>query len=362
MSSTGADIRVDAARLRRAVAAVFESLGMQASESARVADHLVEANLRGHDSHGVGMLPVYVANALSGEMKISVSLATVIDDGPILVFDAGLGIGQIAAHDAIGHAIERARAHGACVLGLRNSHHIGRIGAWAEQCAAAGMVSAHFVNVVSTPSVAPFGGLAPRVGTNPMAVGLPRAGRPPVVVDFATSRLAVGKVRVAHNKREPLPEGVLLDATGEPTQNPGALFGSPPGAILPFGEHKGWALAFACEILAAALTGGETQAGPKRRDAVVNCMLSLVVSPERIGTAGSYFRELEAFVDWVRSPPRGRAPSVLLPGEPELARRAERLAEGVPIDPTTWKQIVACAESASLGAEAFAELSGVTRP
>lgn len=362
MSAPSTDVRVEATRLRGTVGAVFEALGMGKGDAALVAEHLVEANLRGHDSHGVGMLPVYVANALSGEMKVTAPLAKVHDVGAVLVFDADLGIGQVAAHQAIAHGIDRARTQGACVLGLRNSHHIGRIGAWAEQCAAAGMVSAHFVNVVSTPSVAPFGGIAPRVGTNPMAVGLPRTDHPPVVVDFATARLAVGKIRVAHNKRETLPDGVLLDARGEATRDPGALFASPPGAILPFGEHKGWALAFACEILAAALVGGATQTGPKKRNAVVNCMLSLIVSPERIGTAGTYFRELEAFADWVRAPAHGRASSVLLPGEPELARRAERLAAGVPIDATTWSQIAACAASAGIGARRFAEMSGIIPP
>ena len=132
------------------------------------------------------------------------------------------------------------------------------------------------------PAVAPHGGRAPRVGTNPFAVGMPRQGQEPVIVDFATSRLAVGKIRVALNTGASLPDGVLIDGAGEPTNDPATHFATPKGAILPFGEHKGWALAFACETLAAALTGGTVQKGPKLRNAVVNCMLSILIDPQSV--------------------------------------------------------------------------------
>ena len=357
--ASAADVRIRADALDAAVASILAALGIGARERAIVAGHLVEANLRGHDSHGVGMLPAYVANVLSGEMRRDGALRAVSDAGATLVFDAELGIGQVAAHDALEAAIARAARDGTCVLALRHAHHIGRIGAWAEQCAAAGLVSIHFVNVVSTPSVAPFNGRAPRVGTNPMAIGIPRRGADPVIVDFATSRLAVGKIRVARNKGETLPEGVLLDSGGEPTRSPGALFATPPGAILPFGEHKGWALAFACEALGAALTGGTVQKGPKRRNAIVNCMLSILISPERLGTGESYFRELEDFVAWAQKPPEGHLPGVLLPGDPERIRRAERLRDGIPVDAATWDQIRAAAVSAGIDAAAFDSTSGL---
>ena len=129
--------------------------------------------------------------------------------------------------------IARARDLGTCIVSLRDSHHIGRIGHWAEQCAEAGLVSIDFVNVVSEPSVAPFGGTMPRLGTNPFAAGFPRPEGPPIVVDFATSRWAVGKVRVAFNKGEEVPPGTLLDAAGQPTLDASALFG------VPFGRTRG---------------------------------------------------------------------------------------------------------------------------
>lgn len=339
--------KVSADGLRELTFRMFRSLGSSETESRRVAEHLVEANLRGHDSHGVGMLPVYVANALSGEMILNHAPDIVQDLGALVVSDGGRGVGQTVAAESMKLACERAAKQGSCIMAVRNSHHMGRIGAWAERCAAAGMVSIHFVNVVSTPSVAPFGGRAPRVGTNPFAVGVPRKDAPPVIVDFATSRIAVGKVRVALNTGAALPEGMLLDGEGNPTTDPGAHFREPKGAILPFGEHKGWALAFACEALAAALSGGQTQKGPKSRDAVINCLMSIVVDPRVIGTQESYISELEGFIRWVQTPGAAGG-EALLPGDVERRTREERLAGGVPIDRMTRQQLIASAVKSGL--------------
>ncbi len=342
------EVRIENERLRELVRDIFAAAGSDARECALVADHLVEANLRGHDSHGVGMLPAYIANALTGECRLNATPTVAADLGSMLIVEADRGLGQTMAHDAVAMAIDRARAQGSCILSLRNSHHIGRIGHWSEQCVRAGMVSLHFVNVISTPAVSPHGGFAARVGTNPISIGLPRPGRDPFIVDFATSRLAVGKVRVAYNKGVDVPEGVLIDGAGEPTTDPAALFEEPLGALRTFGEHKGWALSFACDLLAGALAGGATQKGPKSRDAIINNMFAVIVSPEAMGTAASYAREIEAYAEWVTRPPEGRGPSVLLPGQPELATRADRLANLIPVDTNTWEQILSAAESVKL--------------
>jgi uncharacterized oxidoreductase len=331
-------------RLNQIVRAIFMAAGSSEREAALVADHLVEANLKGHDSHGVGMLPAYIDNARTGALTLNQSLSVVLDAGPLIICDGLVGLGQAMAHDAISIGIERALATGACILGLRNSHHIGRIGHWAEQCAAAGLVSIHFVNVVSEPSVAPFGGTQARVGTNPFAVGIPRAQEPPVIVDFATSRLAMGKVRVAFNKGESVPPGTLLDTSGQPTNDPAVMFAEPIGALLPFGEHKGWGLSLACELLGAALTGGKTQSGPKRSNAIINSMFSVLVSPDRLGTEASFNHEIDAFVTWVQSGAT-KAMQVLLPGDPERVIKRQRERDGIPIDQKTWDQIVMSAEA-----------------
>jgi len=344
MNSASASMIVPPDKLHDIVRTIFSAAGSTDREARLVADHLVEANLRGHDSHGVGMIPTYIANARDGSLILNQTLSVGFDSASLVVLDGGLGIGQVMAHDAIEAGIERAANAGACIVGLRNSHHIGRIGHWAEQCAAAGLVSIHFVNVVSTPAVAPFGGTKARVGTNPFAVGIPRAGEPPIIVDFATSRLAAGKVHVAFNKGVSLPEGALLDAGGHPTTDPSALFSDPPGALLPFGEHKGWGLSVACELLGAALIGGKTQSGPKQGNAIVNSMLSILVSPDRLGTRANLDDETDAFVSWARSEAT-RTAQILMPGDPERETKRWREANGIPIDARTWEEIEAAAES-----------------
>jgi hydroxycarboxylate dehydrogenase B len=353
------EIRVSQDKLRAAVRMLFASAGSNEREQRLVADHLVEANLRGHDSHGVGMIPAYITNFAAGEMKLNASPTVAVDTGALIVCDGGMGLGQSIAHDSVALAVERAKDKGSCILSLRNSHHIGRIGHWSEQCAAAGLVSLHFVNVISDPAVAPFGGRAARIGTNPVSIGVPRRGQEPVIVDFATSKLAVGKVRVAYNKGVPVPDGVLLDAAGEPTNDPAALFEDPRGTLLPFGDHKGWGLALACELLAGALSGGGTQHHPKRRQAIVNNMFSVVVSPDAVGTAETFFPQIDAFIEWARTPLPGREASVLIAGEPERRTRAERIRDGVPVDRTTWDQIGAAAETVGLARAALQDAAGL---
>jgi uncharacterized oxidoreductase len=331
------EVVVEHGVLRGFVSDIFVKAGSNAREASLIATQLVEANLAGHDSHGVGSIPVYVRNVRSGDLPLNQDLTVVLESGPLLVCDGNGGAGQVMGHDAISRAIAVAHEQGACILGLRNSHHLGRIGQWASQCADAGLVSIHFVNVISAPCVAPFGGTQSRLGTNPFAVGIPREGERPILIDFATSKLAVGKVRVAMNEGRQLAEGVLLTPEGVPTTDPSKLFGNPRGVLMPFGEHKGWGLGLACELLGAALTGGKTQTGPKRRDAVINSMLSIVISPERLGTEETYFAEIARFTQWARSDANK---DVLLPGDIEARTREERIASGVPIDAKSWSDIV----------------------
>jgi uncharacterized oxidoreductase len=236
---------------------------------------------------------------------------------------------------------------------LSNSHHLGRIGHWAEQCAEEGLVSIHFVNVLTRPIVAPFGGRDARLGTNPFCVGIPRPSEPPIVLDFATSKIAQGKTRVAYNQGVPLEPGTILDDHGEPTTDPRYTVVEPYGALLPFGGYKGAGLALMCELLGGALAGGATLRslgdGGRR---VLNGMFSIVVDPRPLGTAEHLAREMEAFVAWyTASPPADGVERVQLPGDPERACKAERLAEGIPVDAATWREIVAAA--AKLGVDAL---------
>jgi uncharacterized oxidoreductase len=346
---TTAGVTVAAEPLRALVRAVVRQGGSSEREAVLVAEQLVEANLTGHDSHGVGMLPRYVEALAEGGLRVNRRLSVLRDAGTILMLNGNAGYGQVMAYDAMALGIERAAEHGVAVVGLANSHHIGRIGHWAEQCIAANLVSIHFVNVISRPVVAPFGGRDARFVTNPFCVGIPMAGGEPIVLDFATSRIAMGKVRVAFNKGEQVRPETLLDAAGEPTTDPAALFAEPGGAILPFGEHKGYGMAVVCEILGGALAGGLTLHARPTSRAIINNMLSFIVDPEALGTAELLAREAKAFADWVcASPPTAGVDRVLLAGDPERAWRRDRGANGIPIDATTWAQIVDAAARAGV--------------
>jgi uncharacterized oxidoreductase len=328
--------------LRDAMAQVVRGFGSSDAEVAAVADNLIAANLTGHDSHGIGMLPRYADAFLEGGLKPNAHVSIELDNGTMLRLNGNRGFGQVIGQQAMALAIERARGAGSCIVALGNSHHLGRIGAWAEQVAAAGLVSMHFVNVISRAIVAPHGGSDARFGTNPVCIGVPLAGRPPVILDFATSMIAQGKTRVAHNKGESVPPGHLIDDQGRETQNPRYSVIPPFGALLTFGTHKGYGLALMCELLGGALAAGMTQRdddASQRR--VLNGMFSVLVDPAALGDRAHFEREALAFLDWVKgSPPRDGYEAVAVAGDPERAMRARRTAEGVPVDATTWREIL----------------------
>jgi hydroxycarboxylate dehydrogenase B len=271
---------------------------------------------------------------------------TRLDTGTLLALDGQAGFGQVIGHEAMQLGIARAKEHGSCIVALANAHHLCRIGAWAEMAVAEGLVSMHFVNVISRPIVAPWGGRDARFGTNPFAVGIPVPGRAPVILDLATSVIAQGKTRVAHNKSEPLAPGQLLDNFGEPTTDPKFGVIEPIGALRTFGEHKGFGLALVCELLGGALAGGLAVHGPTDgRQRVLNGMLTVLFDPQRLGQSSIYTGEMQAFLDWVvASPPQAGTERVLVAGEPERISRAKRLAEGIPVDATTWTQLLAAAD------------------
>jgi uncharacterized oxidoreductase len=251
--------------------------------------------------------------------------------------------------------IERALQHGTAIIALKNAGHIGRVGAYSEQALAAGLISIHFVNVAGSVLVAPFGGTERRFSTAPFSVGVPTD--PPVVLDFATSRVAEGKVLVASNGGKALPHDALVEPDGTLSADPHTLYGpydqigprSPSaglGAIRAFGEHKGSGLAFMCELLAGAFTGGGTSGPVDARGRITNGMLSIFISPKHFGTEAAFRQTAQDYVAWVKScRPDTPGGEVLAPGEPEARLRAERLAKGVPLQPDTWESIVRCARA-----------------
>ncbi|MFZ9374077.1 MAG: malate/lactate/ureidoglycolate dehydrogenase [Burkholderiaceae bacterium] len=351
--------RIAADALRANASALLRAAGSAAAEAQQVAEHLVLANLSGHDSHGVGMLPRYVDAVLEGGLKPNQSAQVLLDTGALLRVDGQRGYGQVIGAQAMELAMARARQHGSCILSVANAHHLARIGHYAEMAVAQGLVSIHFVNVLSRPIVAPFGGGDGRFGTNPCCIGIPMAGREPFVLDFATSRVAQGKMRVAHNEGRRVEPGLLIDERGQPTTDPGVVVVPQPGgglgALLPFGEHKGYGLALACELLGGALAGGGTwHRAPDAARAVINGMFAIVIDPERLGTREAFEREARAFADWLRESPAVDDDGVQLPGEPERRARAERSAHGIVIDDGTWAEIVQSGAKVGMPAAAFA--------
>lgn len=345
-----ATVTVMPEKLRTAVRHICLAGGSNEREATLVADNLVLANLSGHDSHGVGMLPQYILAVVEKRLNVNQSVRVTGDAGAILNLDGGMGYGQVIGHEAMELGIRRARETGACIVSLRDSHHIGRIGHWGEQCAAAGMISTHYVNVVGRPPlVAPFGGSDARFATNPYCCAIPAAepGGEPIVLDMATSKIAMGKVRVAMNKGEQVPPGTLIDSHGNPTNDPTTMFNPPLGAILAFGEHKGYGLAVIAELLAGAFTGGNTmKPGSWVTNTITNNMFSVIVDPARLGGADKWRSEVQAFVDFVKASPKAPgSEGVQIAGEPERRYRAKRNHDGIPVDATTWSEIIAAGES-----------------
>jgi uncharacterized oxidoreductase len=343
---------VDHAELTRTVERVFAAAGSAEDEAAIIAGHLVEANLRGHDSHGIGMIANYLRNLGAGKAAANVKGHVVSEAGSMIVYDGDRGWGQIVAREATLLGIKKAKETGVAVVALRNAHHIGRVGTYGEMCAGAGMVSISFVNITDQrPAVAPWRGADARFGTNPVTVAIPGPTPDrPIIADMATSKIAMGKVRVARNKGEQVAPDILLDSDGNATTDPNVMYRRPRGALMTFAEHKGYALAFICEILAGAVTGSGTMR-PERQDAesVTNGMLLVVIDPARLAEPGWINDEIKAMTDYVTaSRPRKAGEPVLIPGDPERLTKAKRIAEGVPIDDETWREFAVAARGVNV--------------
>ena len=298
------------------------------------------------------MLSTYVRTIKAGLLAPGTPAKLVKDDGSILIFDGQRGFGQRVAFEAMNAAIDRCRETGLTIMALRNAHHIGRVGSYGEQSIAAGLVSLHFVNVIDhQPLVAPFGGRDARYSTNPVCIAVPATTEnPPVLLDMATSRIARGKAMVAMNRGEKLAEGLIIDSDGEPSTDPSVMFRSPGGALLPLGEHKGYGLAFICELLAGVLTGGGTiQPGNPRNGSIINNMMTFVVDPGRLVDHAWMQAEIDAVTSYIKaSPPFDPAVKVRIAGDPEREKFTERSAKGIPIEDVTWSELLQAGADAGL--------------
>ncbi len=333
-------------RLCELASAIFRAAGCQPAEAERIASHLVEANLVGHDSHGVIRVPSYVQWLRDGKVLANRTLQVVFENEALAVVDGQFGFGQTIGEQATELGIEKSAKHGVAVVALRNAGHLGRIGDWPLMAARAGKLSLHFVNTTGAGIlVAPHGGIERRLSANPIAAGIPIQGSAPLILDMSACTLAEGKIRVALNKGVSVPEDCLIDAEGRPTTDPRVFYANPPGAILSIAGHKGYGLAVLCEVLAGALTGGGCS-DPANAGRVVNGMLSIFLDVSRFQADDAFAAEIERFVAWVKSSAKAMpGGEILMPGEIEERTKAQRLREGIDVDETTWSQVLETARS-----------------
>jgi len=354
---------IPAADLQRLVRDIFTAADCPLAEAERIALYLVKANLAGHDSHGVVRVQRYIQMKAEGLIHGGREAKVVVSTPVLAVVDGQFGFGQTVAPRAFEIGVEKCKAMGLAAVALRNAGHIGRVADWAEMAAQQGLVSVHFVNAAGSVLVAPFGSVERRFSTAPYCVGVPVSGREPVVLDFATSLVAEGKVLVASQGGKPIPKDALIGPDGRPSDDAMLLYGDyrasgkrdikqGQGALRTFGEHKGSGLALMCELLGGALTGNSC-ATPGRPFA--NGMLSIYIDPQRLDPDGMFPPEVVRYVDFVKAAkPAPPASETLLPGEPEARTRAQRLAQGVPLPRETWDLLLQSARSVGLDVDAVA--------
>lgn len=265
--------------LQELVTQIFTAAGCEPAEAAIISDHLVQANLTGHDSHGVIRTPIYVQWLREGKVRANQRATVLFENDVIAVVDGGLGFGQSIAQQAMTLGIAKAKKSGVGVIALRNTGHVGRVGHWAEMIVNAGLISLHFVNTSGLGMlVAPVGGINRRLSANPVSVGIPIAGGESIIYDISTSSVAEGKLKVAFNKGVPVPEGCIIDSKGQPTCDPKVFYADPPGAILPFGGYKGYGLGIVTEIL-AVLSPAAAAPFRERRSSSRGCFPSSSTPP-----------------------------------------------------------------------------------
>jgi len=342
-------MKIDHERLKTLVSSIFHAAGCHAPEHERIAHYLVESNLVGHDSHGVIRVPIYIQWLRAGKVLANQQLRVVFQNDVIAVADGQYGFGQTMAEQAMTLGLGKVRKQGVAVVALRNPGHVGRVGDWAEMAAHAGIISLHFVNTSGMGIlVAPYGGIERRLSANPVAAGIPRKGHPPIIWDISTSTIAEGKIKVALNKGIPVPDNCIIDSQGRPTNDPKVFYGPPPGAILPFGGHKGFGLGMIAEVLAGALTGNGCS-NPEHADRLTNGMLTILFDPAAFQVDDTFAGEINRFIDYVKSSPKVSVDGeILMPGEIEERNRIRRKRDGIELDETTWGQIQATARSLSI--------------
>ncbi len=324
--------RFAASALHEFVASALERTGARPEDAGLVTEGLVAADLRGVHTHGVLRAGIYVTRLRAGSINADASLSVVADTGPVAVVDAGAGFGIAMAARAMDLAADRAAAHGAGFVGVRNSNHCGMLAWLAMRAVALGMVGVAISNADS--QVAPWGARTKYLGTNPLAIGVPAGEEPPLVLDMATSVVPHSRIQAAEARGEQIESGWALDSKGRATTDPAAAL---CGALLPFGGPKGSGVSFMIDVLAGLLTGALS--GPAiaplyeqldRPQGVGHLMLALSV--EAFGPKAKFAARVDNLIREVRSlPPAEGYDRVYLPGEREHLSMLDYSRNGIPL-------------------------------
>lgn len=332
------------ADLTRFSSALFCAAGVAPAEADLVAHSLVQSNLRGHDSHGVMRIPFYIGKILDGTLDSKAKLVVEKESASSLVCDGGWGLGQVLSQDMMRRLITKCQTSAIVCGTLRRACHIGRLGEYAEMAASQGLTAMVIVNNHGAGQrVSPVGGKRPRLGTNPICIGMPGGATGPFIFDIGTSATAEGKVRVKKIAGQQVPLGWILDPDGKPTTDPNQLYGNPPGTILPLGgdqAYKGFGLAFMIEMLAGGFSGGQC-AFPNPPAPLGNCAMFWVMNPEFFAGPKHLLKEVGQLESYVRDVPRiDGVNEVTLPGDPERRTLHTRSQTGIPLDDGNWKALV----------------------
>ena len=337
-------ITFSAQQLREVGLQLFLAAGVPEHVACEVTDSLVLSNLLGMDSHGIVRIPNYVESISRGAIVPDAEPEVVRDNGVAVLMDGRKAFGQIAAKKATKLAMEKCRQRAIGAVSFTDVYHIGRLGEYVALAADHGLIGVMFANG-SRPGglVAPFGGRQRMLGTNPIAFAIPAGSHPPLVADFATSAVAEGRIRLALRGGKTLPSGWLIDREGNPSVEPSSLYDG--GAILTFGEHKGFALSLLVEILGGILSGAETPIFPDY-EYMHNGVFVLAIDPTFFHPKENYQAAVAFLFTTIKNAlPALGSSGTLIPGEPERRTQATREKEGIPVDESTWKELLGVASN-----------------
>ncbi|MDI9332667.1 MAG: Ldh family oxidoreductase [Alphaproteobacteria bacterium] len=332
--------------LESLTADIFRHAGAPVDLAQQVAEVLVDNHMAGHDSHGILRIPEYLKSIVDGEI-VPTARPEVIQETPVSAlvqghWALGQATGIYAADLAIAKAKAKAKAkaHHLAVVSVVQAAHTGRLAAFTERAARQEVVMFMAIGTVDRPMTAPFGGAAAVPDTNPVAFSLPNPDGPPITLDIATSAIAAGKVKVAKARHENLPPDVILDKAGRPSVNPQDFIDG--GFLLPFGGHKGYALAVIAELLSGPLIGAESFPAVTQRSGIFIFAMDAALFRAK----PDYAQALAQRLGQIKGvPPAQGFTEVLVPGEPEARTRTRREKEGIPIPDDTWQAVRQAAQS-----------------